>query len=149
MSANRSRPNIKESPHDGSKYGNSSSHSTPKCMINNVNASNSHKKGPNYPNKSQVFNKDGSKDSTKASLGNDPNITNADTRSPNKDAYKSSFQSIEEKVESKTNDDAKENHDEVGNDKSNLDSPEKRCGPLLPFPSKLPKDDSQRYIQLL
>ena len=118
-------------------------------MINNMNSSNSHKKGPNHPNKSQVFNKDGSKDSTKASLGNDPNITNADTRSPNKDAYKSSFQSIEEKVESKTNDDAKENHDEVGNDKSNLDSPEKRCGPLLPFPSKLPKDDSQRYIHFL
>ena len=114
-----------------------------------MNTSNSHKKGPNYQNKSQVFNKDESKDSAKASLGNDPNINNADTCSPNKDAYKSSFQSIDENIERKSNEDAKENHEEGGNDKSNLDSPQKKRGSLLPFPSKLPKDDSQRYIQLL
>ena len=72
---------MKESPCDGTKHGKTSDHSTPKGTTNNVNDLNSQKKGPNFLNKSQVFNKDGSTDSINTSQ-----VDREENRLPKKDA---------------------------------------------------------------
>ena len=81
---------------------------------------------------------------------NNTKLTTPDNNSPKKDAYKSSFQSIEGTGEIKNNEHKTEKFaEEEKNKKSNNDSPKKRRGPLLPLPSKFTKEDSQRYISYL
>ena len=55
----RSRLSVKESPNEGGKYSNSSSHSTPKSLNSNKITTDFHKKGPTHQKTAQVFNNEG------------------------------------------------------------------------------------------